>query len=602
MKEFKKKNSVIVIMIMLLITKILGFWKLRVFAQLFGASHELDIFWASFTIPDMIFMVLVAGSVNAAIIPILTDQLYDRGKKSLNELFKKITMYFFLLCFLFVLIAFILAPAITEWIINSESASTILNIGFRMTQADYPLFLRLFRIGLLSPLFLSISAFVTSYLQVRKQFFVTSLAPLFYDLAMIFGTYILVGIFKMDVTAIAISAVVGSVIHLAVQIPTLNRFYEEDGNEDEVEIDEQQQKKEISKAFHLAIPRMLGVLGEQISTVVNTIISFTLTAGALSAYKFANSLHFFPISIVGGAVAQVTLPDLAKFSNKKDEVSFKKVLNDSIQLSLYLVFPIVAVLLVLRLPIVRLVYGTGAFDWQDTILTSWSLALLTGSIIGQTIELILLRAFYALKNTWKPLISIFLGVVINLLGAYYLTNFFSHYYDWRPILEQIWVQISQANGEGVMPVIHSFFKDTIKWMTTRGTSNYAVGGLALSLSLSYLFQVIISSLMLNSTKKVITWKETVSPILKKIVNTLIMITGMYFLFKLFDFRLDTSRTVYVIILFIITSLGGLLLYLLGSKIFSPREYDMAVDLIKRIWNRIKNLNKNGNGNGNNLKN
>jgi peptidoglycan biosynthesis protein MviN/MurJ (putative lipid II flippase) len=137
---------------------------------------------------------------------------------------------------LFVLIAFILAPAITEWIINSESASAILNIGFRMTQADYSLFLRLFRIGLLSPLFLSISAFVTSYLQVRKQFFVTSLAPLFYDLAMIFGTYILVGIFKMDVTGIAISAVVGSLVHLAVQIPTLKRFYKEDGNENDVKL------------------------------------------------------------------------------------------------------------------------------------------------------------------------------------------------------------------------------------------------------------------------------------------------------------------------------------------------------------------------------
>jgi peptidoglycan biosynthesis protein MviN/MurJ (putative lipid II flippase) len=133
-------------------------------------------------------------------------------------------------------------------------------------------------------------------------------------------------------------------------------------------------------------------------------------------------------------------------------------------------------------------------------------------------------------------------------------------------------------------------------MTTRGTSNYAVGGLALSLSLSYLFQVIVSSLMLNSTKKVLTWKETVSPILRKIVNTLIMILGMYFLFKLFDFKLDTSRTIYVMILFVVTSLGGGLLYLLGSKIFSPREYDMAVTLIKRMLNRIKNLNKNGNGN------
>ena len=86
-----KKNGVLSVMFLLFITKILGFWKLRVFAALFGASHQLDIFWAAFTIPDMIFMVLVAGSVNAAIIPILSDQLYDKGKKSLNELFKKIS-------------------------------------------------------------------------------------------------------------------------------------------------------------------------------------------------------------------------------------------------------------------------------------------------------------------------------------------------------------------------------------------------------------------------------------------------------------------------------------------------------------------------------
>ena len=100
MKELKKKNSVIIIMIMLLITKILGFWKLRVFAQLFGASHELDIFWASFTIPDMIFMVLVAGSVNAAIIPILTDQLYEEERKVLMSCLKRLQCisFFFVSC------------------------------------------------------------------------------------------------------------------------------------------------------------------------------------------------------------------------------------------------------------------------------------------------------------------------------------------------------------------------------------------------------------------------------------------------------------------------------------------------------------------------
>lgn len=584
-----KKNGVLSVMFLLFITKILGFWKLRVFASLFGASHQLDIFWAAFTIPDMIFTILVAGSVNAAIIPILSDQLYDKGKKSLNELFKKITLYFFLICLFLIVLAFILAPQITNWIINNEYAHTVLNLGYRINQEDYSLFLTLFRVGLLSPLLLGLSSFITAYLQVRKQFFVTSLAPLFYNLGMIFGTYILVKVFDFNVIGIAISAVVGSLLHLLIQIPTLRRYFKEKLEKKDIE-NGNLQGKEVKKAFSLAFPRMLGVLGEQVSTVVNTFISFTLTAGALSAYKFAYSLHLFPVNIIGSAVAQVALPDLAQYCSRKDEEGFKKVLNDSIQLSLYLILPIIAILLVLRLPIVRLVYGTGAFDWQDTLLTAWSLALFSGSILGQTIEQILLRAFYALKNTWKPLVSIVIGVLINLLGAYYLTNFFSHYYDWRPILEQIWIQISQANGEGVMPVIGSFFHDVLKWMTTRGDSNYAVGGLALSLSLSFLVQIAISSLLLNSIRKVITWKDTISPVIMKMLNTLIMILGMYFVFKLFDFKLDTTRTVSIIVLSVITSGVGLLLYFLGSKVFCKSEYEMSINMIKRILNRIKNGN------------
>ncbi len=103
-----KKDGVFSIMFLLFITKILGFVKLRVFAQLFGASHDLDIFWASFTIPDILFMVLAAGSVNAAIIPILIDVLYDKGKKSFNQLFQRLTFIFFLICTISILILYIL--------------------------------------------------------------------------------------------------------------------------------------------------------------------------------------------------------------------------------------------------------------------------------------------------------------------------------------------------------------------------------------------------------------------------------------------------------------------------------------------------------------
>ena len=581
-----KKNSLFSVIFLLLITKILGFWKLRIFAQLFGASHELDIFWAAFTIPDIIFMVLIGGSINAAIIPILTDELYDKGKSSFNLLFKHLTSAFFGLSVLFISLAFIFAPQLTSWIVSDASASMIFNMTSRITESDYTLFLNLFRIGLLSPLFLSVSGFVTAFLQVRKQFFVTSLAPLFYNLAMIVGTYILVVYFDFGVTAIAISAVLGSILHLLVQIPSLSKFYKEKNGEllnfKAIILD-----SNVIKAFKLAYPRMLGVLGEQFNTVVNTFISFTLSAGTLSAYRFAFSLHMFPINIIGSAIAQVALPDLAKYSCKNEEDNFRKMLNDSIQFSLYLIFPIVAIMLVLRLPIVRLIYGTGAFDWQDTLLTAWSLALLSLSVVGQTVVQILLRAFYALKDTWRPLLAIMVGIVVNLLGAFLLTNFFSHYYDWKPILNQVFVQIAQANGDGVLSVLKSFLKDIFKWSTTRGESDLAVGGLALSLSLAYFFQMIVSGYMLNKKKKVLSWEETIYPSLLKLLNTLIMIVGMYLVFRLFDFQLDTSRTVYVLILTIVTSIYGGVSYLIGSKIFSPKEFAKAESLIKGILIRLK---------------
>ena len=580
----KKKDSVFTVMFLLLLTKILGFVKLRIFAQLFGASHELDIFWASFTIPDIIFMVIVGGALNAAIIPILSDVLYDKGKEKFNKVFQQLTLVFFGLSFFALLFVFIFSPQITLWIVSNDYAQKIFDMSYRISSSDYTLFIRLFRIGLLSPLFLSVSGFVTAYLQVRKRFFITSLAPLFYNIAMIGGTYVLTQFTSLGVESIAISAVIGSMLHLGIQIPQLIKYIKSD----ECKLFDFKFVNDIYvvKAFKLAIPRMLGVLGEQFNTIVNTFISFTLTAGALSAYRFAYSLHMFPVNIIGSAVAQVALPDLAQYSTKNEDHQFKKTLNDAIQLSLYLVFPIVAIMLILRLPIVRLIYGTGAFDWQDTLLTAWTLALLSISIIGQTIAQIVLRAFYALKNTWIPLFAISIGIVINLLGVYLFTNFFSHYYDWRPILEQILTQVAHANGNGLLPVLKSFISDTAIWVTTRGDSNLAVGGLALSLSLSYFIQMILLLFLLNRKKKVLSWNDTVYPSLLKILNTLIMMAGMYFVFRLFDFQLDTSRTISVLILTIVVSIYGCVSYLIGSKIFSPKEFAQAESLIKSLKNKV----------------
>jgi putative peptidoglycan lipid II flippase len=591
-----KKNGVVSVMGLLLLTKILGFFKLRIIAQLFGASHDLDIFWAAFTIPDMVFLVIVAGSINAAIIPIFSDILYDKGKKSLDSLFNKITVLFSGILLILTILLFIFTPQIGQWLICSDKASLILGSSTTLVSTDVGRFVNIMRIGLISPFILGLSNFITAYLQVRKQFFVTSLAPAFYNLGMIIFPIIFVRYLGWGIYGLAWSAIVGSVLHLVVQIPLFIKYYRQSKTNPIKNLKNILKSSAVIKTIKLATPRVLSILAEQFNVIVNTVISFTLTAGTLSAYKFAYSLHMFPINIIGSAVAQVSLPNLAESSKEIGKKKFDSVLNNAMQFAMYLVLPIVSILIVLRLPIVRLTYGAGAFDWQDTLLTSWCLVLLSLSIVGQTLMQIIMRAFYALKDTWKALIITLIGIGINLTFVIFLTNFFSHYYDWRIIVEQMFYQISHANGAGLLPVIKSFFTDLFTWMTTRGDSSLAVGGLAVGVSMTYLVETIIGFCYLNKVTevKLITWKKTIRPLLLKILNAGLMSVGMYFVFKIFDWQLDTTRTVWVAFLTLITATYGAVSYLLGSYLFKIPEFDQIkryiLELITNFRNRIKGKN------------
>lgn len=580
----KKKNSVYVVMVILLVTKVLGFLKLRVIAQLFGTSHELDIFWAAFTIPDTLFMITVAGSLNAAFIPLLAEVFHKDGEEKLHKFFSNLVIVVGSIIVLAALLFFIFTPQIAQILVGSDKAQTFLGITSRLELQDLELFIKLTRILLLSPILLGISSIITGYLQVRRQFFVTSLAPLFYDLAMIVGSIILVTVFDMGVIGVAIAAVLGSFFHLMVQIPTLKKHFTTKIKPSFNNLMVAFKDAKIWRALKTAFPRTIAILGEQVNVIVNTFISFTLAPGALSAYKFALSLHMFPVNIVGSAVAQVTLPELAE--NSDNEKEFRGLFNKSIQQSLYLVLPIVAILVVLRLPIVRLVYGVGEFDWTGTRLTAWCLGLLAISIVGQTLAQIILRAYYALKDTWLPLLPVAIGILTNIALAYFLTNFFSHYYDWRPILLEMVEQISNVSGSGFIEVLKSFFSDFARWSTTRGTSEMAVGGLSLSMSIASFIEVTLLLLFLNKRMKVTTYKDTVKPLLKKILNTLLMILGMYLMFKLFDFKLDTSRTWAIIVLTGVVSLYGILSYWLGSKVFDIKEVVFFEEKVKELWNKV----------------
>jgi hypothetical protein len=186
-----------------------------------------------------------------------------------------------------------------------------------------------------------------------------------------------------------------------------------------------------------------------------------------------------------------------------------------------------------------------------------------------------------------------LTIVVTLVCGYYFTNFFSHYVDWRPLIVQIRIQtIDGVDGggfAGAFEVGRSFASDLSIWFTTRNVYDAAVGGLALSLSVSFLFEFALNLYFLNRKIKVVDRVGLLIPSLKLLLASVFMTVLMYSLFRLSDFSLDTSKTINVINVSILTFVPGILLYFFMCKALGVEEINIVTRRINDLTEIVKYL-------------
>ncbi len=569
-------------MILVGMTKVAGFFKLHILARLFGASRQLDIFWSAATLPDLIYWVLIAGSINAALIPVFAKLVNKEDKKSKDSfslLFSQIINLVILVLTFFAVLIFIFAPGISQFVAGGGLAG-ITPGGEGFGTEELALMAKLMRIMSISPVIMGVSSVFSSAIQANKRFIIPAIAPLFYNVGIIIGAIVFTGAMNMGIVGLAWGVVLGGALHLFVQLPLAKSL----GLEFKATWDFW--NKNISKITTLALPRILALLGEQINVVINTIISTRLVEGSLSAYKFGSSLYLLPVQLFGNTIAQAALPTLSlEFKkcgrNDKECALFSKTFLRSIQQILFLIFPAVVFILVLRLPIVRLSLGAGRFDWEDTVITSWVLALFSLAIIGQSLHALIMRAFYAMNETVIPLVVSFLGLIVSVSGAFFFTNFFSHYYDWRPILASL---LERPTG-----LYSEFWHDLFRWFSTSNSSIAAVGGLPLSIGIASAVEVLVLIIVLNKKLPVLTWKGLFKPLLRKIFASLVMFWVMYTLYKFWNFGLDTSTVLSIVSLFASIGGVGLAVYLGTCVVIDVEEINFFLDIIKKGVKRVKNI-------------
>ncbi|MBT5337728.1 murein biosynthesis integral membrane protein MurJ [Candidatus Falkowbacteria bacterium] len=389
-----------------LLSRILGLVRDRILAGQFGAGNELDVYYAAFRVPDLVYNLIVLGALSAGFIPIFIGLIKDEEKVSykvnqvawdlVNNILNILALFLFGACLILAVFSPWLVPIITPGFSGEKLQLTI----------------GLTRLMFFSPILLGLSGVFGGVLQSFKRFIVFSLAPVMYNLGIIFGALFLVEDF--GIYGLAIGVIIGAVLHLLIQIPTVFRLgfvYRpiirfKDSN--------------FLKIIRMMGPRILGLASTQVNLIVFTIFASTLAAGSLTVFNLASNLQSLPIGLFGVSFAIAAFPVLSKSFSSNNKKEFNETFQSTFKQILFFVVPFSILLIILRVQIVRVVLGSGKFDWQDTILTANSLGLFSLSLFAQALLPLLARVFYARHNTVLPFWAAFVSLVVNVGLSWWL--------------------------------------------------------------------------------------------------------------------------------------------------------------------------------------
>jgi len=495
------------------------------FSDTVADIQSLEAFWIAFQVPDMMFQLLILGALSAAFIPIFTSL----RNKDEQLAFKMSSVLMNLLLAIFTgisIIVFIYAKEIT-----------VLRTGAEFTQDQIILVTNLTRLMLFSQFFFAISNFLTGILQSYHRFVMPALAAIFYNFGILIGVYLFADSF--GIYGAGLGVIIGAFLHMAIQMPLVYKLgfrYSLSFN---------LAFKGISEFFKLAPPRVLAIGASELKKIL--LAFFTTSLGNLSflVIYLAINLMTIPIRFFGTPISQAALPFLSEES-ENNKAHFRSLLVQSLNQISFLALPASVLLLILRIPAVRLVYGVTNFPWSATLLTGKLVAIVALSIAAQALVQMFLRAYYAMKDTKTPFYVTAIDFVLYaLLSAYFV------------------------------------------FYTSLG-----VIGIAIAITITAYVECLVFLGLLNKKIPGLLGVSLWLPQLKIGIASFLMAVFLYLPFKIFDeLVFDTTKTIELIGLTISTSTIGMIVYLYFAALLDIKELILFKKIFSSFSQSIKNLAK-----------
>lgn len=515
----KESSSILsaatIIMGATLFSALLGLVRTRLLIQYFYVDKAVvDVFWAAFRLPDMIFQITVVGALSSAFIPVFSRYLGKKDESNLiaSSMINAVMMVMIVLSFGILLFA--------------NPLSRLIAGGF--SDAQLILMANLTRIMAAAQIFFGFSSFLTGVIQSHKRFLIPALSPVLYNLGIILG--ILLFGKTLGIYGAALGVVLGACLHLLAQLPLAHKL----GFHYHFLWD--RHHPAVKEMVRLMLPRVLTLSLVQIEATAIVTFSSWLSVGTVTIISIAQQLSGLPVRLIGIPIGQASLPFFTKITSKNDLLTLATMVNKTILEMLYLALPASAIILVLRIPLVRLAYGADSFPWTETVLTGKLVAILAISIAARSLTHVLVRVFYSLHNTTTPFL-------INLLST--LTNISLSYY--------------------FLFVLKS-----------------GIIGMAVAITIAALIETIILTSLLYSLAG-FGRAQLIFPVLKMLAISALMGISLWVPLRVLDALIfDTTRTVPLIFLTLTVGVIGLVVYVLLSSLLRLPELAIFARLAKKI--------------------
>jgi len=383
------------VILLFVVSRALGLAREMVFGATFGTSAAYDAYLAAVRVPDILFTLIAGGALGSAFIPTFTGYFARGDSEGGWRLASAVVNLLVVSLTLAAGVAWLAAPLIVP---------TLLAPGF--SPDLQALTVSLMRTMLVAPILFGTSGVVMGVLNARQHFLLPALAPSLLNLSLIAAAWLLTP--RMGVRALALGYVIGAVLHLSIQLPGLvwvrARY-----------IPFLVRHPGVREVLWLMAPRVLGLAAVQVNFLVNTNIASRLGEGAVSALNYAWLLMLLPQGVFAQAVATAAFPTFADQAARGKRDEMRRTLAGTLRSVFFLTVPAAIGLLILRRPLVSLLFERGAFQAASTEAVAWALAFYALGLVGHAGVEILARAFYALHDTWTPVWVGVLAMGLNVL-------------------------------------------------------------------------------------------------------------------------------------------------------------------------------------------